>query len=120
MSPIYGRTSPIEDYIINIIISKLIVFHYTQTRRHPRIKVYHTYARDGGSSSYSCVKSEQPYGPDVDIVKEECIGHMQKHMGTRLGIKVYHIRKGWRFIIIFVSNLSDQMSQVLILSKRNV
>ncbi|KAL5005564.1 hypothetical protein ScPMuIL_016722 [Solemya velum] len=34
----------------------------------------------GDSKSFLEVKMTQPYGPDVEIVKEECIGHVQKRM----------------------------------------
>ena len=45
---------------------------------------YTTYVGDGDSKSYMTIKKLQPYGPDVEIVKEECIGHIQKRMGSRL------------------------------------
>ncbi len=45
---------------------------------------YTTYVGDGDSKSYTKVKNAQPYGPDVTIEKKECIGHVQKRMGSRL------------------------------------
>ena len=45
---------------------------------------YTVYVGDGDSRSYSTIKSLQPYGPGVEITKEECIGHIQKRMGSRL------------------------------------
>lgn len=45
---------------------------------------YVRFIGDGDSKSYNEVRRAQPYGPDVDVVKEECIGHVQKRMGTRL------------------------------------
>ena len=45
---------------------------------------YTTYVGDGDSRSFTVIKRLEPYGPDVEIVKEECIGHIQKRMGTRL------------------------------------
>lgn len=45
---------------------------------------YKYYLGDGDSVSYSTVSNEKPYGPDYDIEKKECIGHIQKRMGCRL------------------------------------
>lgn len=45
---------------------------------------YKYYLGDGDSASYSTVANAQPYGPDFIIEKKECIGHVQKRMGTRL------------------------------------
>jgi hypothetical protein len=45
---------------------------------------YNPYVGDGDSKSYSTVNNSQPYGAAVQIVKEECVGHIQKRMGTKL------------------------------------
>ena len=45
---------------------------------------YTTFIGDGDSKSYKRVTKDQPYGPEYPIQKEECIGHVQKRMGTRL------------------------------------
>lgn len=39
---------------------------------------------DGDSSAFATVEKAKPYGPDIEIVKKECIGHVQKRMGSRL------------------------------------
>ena len=39
---------------------------------------------DGDSEEHKAVVDMQPYGPDVDIVKEECLNHAHKRMGTAL------------------------------------
>jgi hypothetical protein len=44
---------------------------------------YTTFLGDGDSSSYVNVVSAKPYG-DFEIKKAECIGHIQKRVGTRL------------------------------------
>lgn len=36
------------------------------------------------SSAYPTVVQAQPYGPDYSIEKLECVGHIQKRMGSRL------------------------------------
>lgn len=45
---------------------------------------YRTYIGDGDSKGVSAVQQSQPYGPDVEIVKEECVGHIQKRLGSGL------------------------------------
>lgn len=54
-------------------------------RSEPRFNVrYKNYLGDGDSASFPAVSELKPYGPDVTIEKLECIGHVQKRMGTRL------------------------------------
>ncbi|XP_076622851.1 uncharacterized protein LOC143342632 [Colletes latitarsis] len=45
---------------------------------------YVNYIGDGDSKTYKGLLDSQPYGPDVGILKKECIGHIQKRMGNRL------------------------------------
>ncbi|XP_065055580.1 uncharacterized protein LOC135684104 [Rhopilema esculentum] len=45
---------------------------------------YTTFIGDGYSSSFSTISKEKPYGADIEISKKECIGHVQKRLGTRL------------------------------------
>lgn len=45
--------------------------------------MYRYYIGDGDSKTYTGVVGSHPYG-DVEIIKKECIGHVQKRMGTRL------------------------------------
>lgn len=42
------------------------------------------YLGDGDSSSYKKVRDSLPYGKDTEIVKLECVGHVQKRCGNRL------------------------------------
>ncbi len=44
---------------------------------------YTSYIGDGDSSSFKAVEDSKPYEECVPIVKKECIGHVQKRMGTR-------------------------------------
>lgn len=44
---------------------------------------YRNYIGDGDSKAYSGLVNSKPYGDDFSIVKE-CVGHVQKRMGTRL------------------------------------
>lgn len=43
---------------------------------------YTTYIGDGDGKGYSAVCAANPYGPDITIIKEECVGHVQKRVGT--------------------------------------
>lgn len=44
---------------------------------------YKHYIRDGDSKTYSQIVKSNPY-EDTSVVKKECIGHVQKRMGSRL------------------------------------
>lgn len=45
---------------------------------------YCKFIGDGDAKTYKSVSEMQPYGPDTPVVKYECVGHIQKRMGTRL------------------------------------
>lgn len=45
---------------------------------------YETYVGDGDSKAYDEVVASKPYGDSFFIKKIECVGHVQKRMGTRL------------------------------------
>ena len=45
---------------------------------------YTTFIGDGDSKGFTAVTNASPYGPDVAIEKEECVGHVQKRVGTNL------------------------------------
>lgn len=45
---------------------------------------YVEYLGDGDSKAYQAVCDEKPYGDEVNITKVECVGHIQKRVGTRL------------------------------------
>ena len=54
-------------------------------RSHTRYGLrYTTYIGDGDSSSYATIAGEKPYGDKIDIEKKQCVGHVQKRMGSRL------------------------------------
>lgn len=55
---------------------------------------YLTYLGDGDSKGYAGVCEDEPYGPDVEIEKAECIGHIQKRMGSRLRKLCKTVKKG--------------------------
>lgn len=45
---------------------------------------YTEYLGDGDSNAYKSVSESRPYGNEIKNTKLECIGHVQKRMGTRL------------------------------------
>ena len=45
---------------------------------------YTSYIGDGDTEAYKKVVDSEPYGPNVQIEKLECIGHIQKRLGSRL------------------------------------
>lgn len=49
-----------------------------------RQAVYSEYVGDGDTKTFFSICSAQPYGPAVNIKKIECVGHVQKRMGTQL------------------------------------
>ena len=55
---------------------------------------YNPFIGDGDSKAYRRVEQEKPYGEDFTVRKEECVGHVQKRMGTNLR-KLLDSKKGW-------------------------
>ena len=45
---------------------------------------YLNYIGDGDSKTYSNIVKSNPYSDDFPVMKNECVGHVQKRMGTRL------------------------------------
>ena len=51
--------------------------------------IYNGYLGDGDSSSFKDVVNSKPYVvSNIDPEKYECVGHVQKRLGTRLRNKV--------------------------------
>jgi len=52
---------------------------------------YSNYIEDGDSKTFKAILDVNPYGDNFQVIKSECIGHVQKRMGTRLrGVKKTH------------------------------
>ena len=45
---------------------------------------YSTFIGDGDAATFACLTELKPYGEDVEIINHECVGHIQKRMGTAL------------------------------------
>ncbi|GFW90549.1 uncharacterized protein TNCV_565871 [Trichonephila clavipes] len=45
---------------------------------------YTSYIQDGDSKTFSYITASNTYGEDITVSKIECVGHVQKRMGTRL------------------------------------
>jgi hypothetical protein len=57
------------------------IFRRSVAKRRAR---YVEYLGDGDSKSINAVNEDQPYGPDLQVVKLECINHESKRMYARL------------------------------------
>ena len=64
-------------------VSAVEIFSRSITTRQLK---YTTFVGDGDSSSFGRVKEalEKKFGPTYEIIKEECVGHVQKRLGTAL------------------------------------
>ncbi|GFV70211.1 uncharacterized protein TNCV_2553551 [Trichonephila clavipes] len=55
---------------------------------------YSNYIGDGDTKTFNALSENKPYGDDYLIQKIECVGHVQKRMGTRLmKLKLVYIVK---------------------------
>lgn len=57
------------------------IFSESQTKYNIR---YVQYLGDGDSKGFLAVQKDSPYGPECQVEKLECVGHVQKRMGNRL------------------------------------
>ena len=63
--------------------SDSVIYLYEKSAQRGDIR-YIPFIGDGDSSSYSNVEKNRPYGPLVNIGKQECVNHVTKRMGTNL------------------------------------
>lgn len=56
---------------------------YSRSVRQNKLQ-YVTMISDGDCKNHARVEELKPYGDDVSIVKEDCVGHVQKRMGGQL------------------------------------
>ena len=69
----------------------LILWSRSLERHNLRYKLM---VSDGDSKAFTKVKENEVYGPDCEIEKLDCIGHVQKKMGKRLmNLKATHKEK---------------------------
>jgi len=45
---------------------------------------YLTYIGDGDSKTFGGILKAEPYGKEHPVIKKECVGHVEKRIGTRL------------------------------------
>ncbi|GFW22996.1 uncharacterized protein TNCV_3647731 [Trichonephila clavipes] len=62
----------------------VVMVHIFQGTLSHRSVRYTSYIGDGGSKTFSSITASNPYGEDITVSKIECVGHVQKRMGTRL------------------------------------
>lgn len=70
-----GSSGSMEAAIVKDIFHRSVAKHNLQ---------YTRFIGDGDTNTYKQIAQSQPYGPDVAVPKIECVGHVQKRMGTRL------------------------------------
>ena len=77
--------------------------------------MYTTFIGDGDSKSHRAVVEAKPYG-DLDVIKEECVGHVQKRLGTGLR----ELKRTWKGkklddgkLIGGAGRLTDKMADTL-------
>ena len=70
-----GSSGSMEGQIVKDIFSESIQKHSLR---------YTRFIGDGDSNTFKTVSEAKPYGESVVIEKIECVGHVQKRMGTRL------------------------------------
>ncbi|GFY30374.1 uncharacterized protein TNCV_4066241 [Trichonephila clavipes] len=57
------------------------LFQHSLSHRSVR---YTSYIENGDSKTFSSITASNPYGEDITVSKIECVGHVQKRMGSRL------------------------------------
>ena len=78
---------------------------------------YLNYIGDGESKTFADILKMIPYGEDRPVTKNECVGHVQKRIGTRLRNKrkaESRRKSSVRYPLSITAWLSEEM---LILSK---
>ncbi|GFV49608.1 uncharacterized protein TNCV_2814661 [Trichonephila clavipes] len=64
-----------------VTVGMVRIFQRSLSHRSVR---YTSYIEDGDSKTFSSITASNPYGEDITVSKIECVGHVQKRMGTRL------------------------------------
>lgn len=70
-----GSTGSMEVEAIKIMFTRSEELHGVK---------YGNYIGDGDSKTFLAVIKLDPYSDELTVIKSECIGHVQKRMGTRL------------------------------------
>lgn len=63
------------------VVGMVRIFQRSEDKRNAK---YTGYIGDGDAKTFLAIKEASPYGPDISVSKIECVGHIQKRMGTRL------------------------------------
>ena len=56
---------------------------YSRSVQHNKLQ-YLTMISDGDCKNHARVEELKPYGDEVSVLKEDCVGHVQKRMGRQL------------------------------------
>ncbi|XP_076681426.1 uncharacterized protein LOC143375815 [Andrena cerasifolii] len=72
---------------------------------------YTNYIGDGGTKTFKAIVDKNPY-EDVIVTKKECVGHVQKRMGTRLrAVKKAHAGIGGKGIGKLTNIMINKLTQ---------
>ena len=75
---------------------------------------YATFIGDGDAKTFACLTELKPYGEDVEIIKHECVGHIQKRMWMALQkLKKSGIKDENGQLVKFKGRLTDNVITAL-------
>ena len=60
---------------------------------------YTTILCDGDCKTYNELCKLKPYGQDCPVVKEECINHVSKRLGTALSLTAVSVALHWGVVV---------------------
>lgn len=63
------------------MVGMVRIFQRSEAKRNAK---YISYIGDGDAKTFQAITETNPYGSDTPVKKIECVGHVQKRMGTRL------------------------------------
>ena len=72
---------------------------------------------DGDSKTITHLNDLKPYGEEVTITKHECIGHVQKRMGTRLRAVKKTLNHDKKIARDKLSALKDELKELKVKTK---
>ena len=75
---------------------------------------------DDDAKNIATLNDQKPYGDQVTITKDECVGHVQKRMGNRLEKVMVDFRRNKREAKTKVKVLKDQLRELKVLEKEKM
>ena len=75
---------------------------------------------DGDAKTIATLNEKKPYGDLVTIIKDECVGHIQKRMGNRLEKVMVDFRRDKRVARAKMKVLKDQLKELKVVEKEKM